>query len=186
MLPMLLTGLYVLLCCREPDAVPDDFPESDDDDSSDPDPLGLLTWPLENKPRNLTGSAAALVGLGSSAASAAGKDRQQSSAAGFDCADLLVERYGSHTRSFSSEKIFQDFRELHRAGAGPQLSAAAAAGSLAAVNKGDVSPSTVRWGVQCLYHSNCALEMYLRTQDGLCMCSIAASFRNKSAVSAAC
>jgi hypothetical protein len=30
--------------------------------------------------------------------------------------DFMVERLPSHTRSFSSEKILQEFRELQRAG----------------------------------------------------------------------
>jgi hypothetical protein len=78
-----------LAACREPEGgVPDDWPESDDDEptaSGDvSDPLGLLTWPLESSKTargssiassaaaGLAGAAAALVGLAGSGNAAGG------------------------------------------------------------------------------------------------------------------
>eukprot|EP00882_Tetradesmus_deserticola_P024707 GHRQ01027017.1.p1 GENE.GHRQ01027017.1~~GHRQ01027017.1.p1 ORF type:complete len:268 (+),score=148.12 GHRQ01027017.1:721-1524(+) len=137
---------------REPEGgVPDDWPESDDDELTAAgevaDPLGLLTWPLESSKTarsgglassaaaGLAGAAAALVGLagsGSAAGSGAGggtglsllsgsgrteRERLGPQASSFaDSPDFMAERLPSHTRSFSSEKILQEFRELQRAG----------------------------------------------------------------------
>eukprot|EP00878_Enallax_costatus_P041947 GHUV01048882.1.p1 GENE.GHUV01048882.1~~GHUV01048882.1.p1 ORF type:complete len:230 (+),score=47.22 GHUV01048882.1:824-1513(+) len=131
---------------RDADSVPDDFPESDDDSSADPDPLGLLSWPLESKSRGLSGAAAALVGLGPTAAG--GRDRPGSLA---DSAESLSasDRIGSHTRSFSSEKIFQDFRDLHRNSAGAQQLAAAPGNTGVAPARGDGTSSVlVRIGIR--------------------------------------
>lgn len=72
-----------LMACREAEGskVPDDWPESDDDEQPSPngepsDPLGLLTWPLESSksartPMALAGltGAAAVLGLAGGAAS---------------------------------------------------------------------------------------------------------------------
>uniref|UniRef100_A0A383VGT2 WW domain-containing protein n=1 Tax=Tetradesmus obliquus TaxID=3088 RepID=A0A383VGT2_TETOB len=136
------------LAYREPEGgVPDDWPESDDDEptasgEAASDPLGLLTWPLESSKTQrssiassaaagLAGAAAALVGLGGSggAAGAGGtglslmsgsgridRERLSSGSSFSESPDLLCERPPSHTRSFSSEKILQEFRELQRAG----------------------------------------------------------------------
>lgn len=76
--PTLLAELVLLfnydigmfMPCREADSVPDDFPESEDDESGEPDPLGLLTWPLDSKARGVAGRGAALVGMGTTAAAA--------------------------------------------------------------------------------------------------------------------
>ncbi|KAF6264364.1 hypothetical protein COO60DRAFT_1698391 [Scenedesmus sp. NREL 46B-D3] len=138
------------LAYREPEGgVPDDWPESDDDEPTASgevgDPLGLLTWPLESSKTargsiassaaaGLAGAAAALVGLAGSGIAAGGaagggtglsllsgsgrtdRERLSSGSSFSESPDFMVERPPSHTRSFSSEKILQEFRELQRAG----------------------------------------------------------------------
>ncbi|KAF8060490.1 SAC9 [Scenedesmus sp. PABB004] len=110
---------------REAEAVPDDWPESGDEADAEADPLGMLTWPLESGKARGGGG-----GAGGTALGAVGRSAERAGQGAVPtAADDLLDRLGAHTRSFSSEKIFADFRAA--AGA-----AAAAAGAAAAAVAG--------------------------------------------------
>eukprot|EP00775_Hariotina_reticulata_P004193 gene4193-4441_t len=121
---------------REPEGVPldQDWPESDDEGPATAsgsswgsagckDPLGALTWPVESKGRSAVGTTAGngssglmLSGMGASAAGPGSSEGTSAAqwgvgAAGSNCLpEQFVDR---HKRSFSSEKILQDFQALH-------------------------------------------------------------------------
>lgn len=89
----------------------------------------------------------------------------------FSEAPDLVDRVASHTRSFSSEKIFQDFRELQRQSQG--LQAAAAAGLAAASTNGASRDSVPVRSDGC---------MLARSRVCVCVCVACPSFRKRNEV----